>query len=146
MRQWMQDNEGKLLEVSPRDKISKEKRGYFEGAIIPAYCEWHDALDPNNPDHRAWVREELKTEFNGVTIKGISGTPHKVAQSTTVLSNDQFGAFIERITRYFEENEIPIPDTELYKRWRDTFSFDYPDYWEWLSATNQNADGTPKKM
>jgi len=140
---WLGENEGKILEVVPRERISKGKRGYFEGAIVPTYCDWHDALDPRNPEHRALVREELKTEFNGVTLKGISGKPHKVAQSTTGLSNDQFGQFLERITRYFEENQIPIPDPELYKRWQDMFMFDYPDYWEWLQATNQHADGSP---
>jgi len=144
MQDWMRQNEGKLVEVIPRDKISQNKRGYFEGAIIPTYCHWHEALDEKNADHRDMVREMFKTEFNGVTIKGMWNEPRKVAKSTARLTNDQFGAFIERITRYFEQNEIPVPNPELYKSWQDMFATDYPNYWEWLEATNQQPDSLPK--
>ena len=142
LNQWIRENDGKFLIVTPREKISREKRGYFEGAIIPTYCHWHEALDPKNADHRAWVREELKQEFNGVTIKGISGKPHKVSKSTAGLTNHEFGKFLNRITDYFAENEIPIPDPELYKLWVDMHQDEYGDYWEWLQAHNMSPDGT----
>lgn len=146
MNAWMQANEGKYLEVTPRDKISNNKRRYFEGALIPAYCDWHEALDPMNKDHRELVREMMKTEFNGTVIKGVFDKPQKVARSTAHLSNEQFGRFLERITTYFIENQIPVPDAELYKRWVDMFQDECSDYWEWLQKHRMKVDGTPTTL
>ena len=143
---WLQENEGKYLEVTPRDKISVGKRRYFEGAIIPAYCEWHEALDHKNPDHRELVREMLKTEFNGTVIKGVFDKPQKVARSTANLSNEDFGRFLERITNYFAENHIPIPDPALWKRYTDMFQDECSDYYEWLEKHNMRCDGTERSV
>lgn len=139
---WMSKNEGKFIIVTPREKISKEKRGYFEGALIPAYCTWHEALDPHNPEHRDLVREMFKTEFNGTFVKGLWEKPHKIPRSTSRLSNQEFGQFLERITDYFEQNQIPIPDPELYKRWVDEYQDEEADYWTWLHKHGLLADGS----
>ena len=141
---WMSQNEGKYITVTPHEKISKEKRGYFEGAIVPAYCDWNESLDPKNPEHRDLVREMLKTEFNGVMVKGVWNEPHKIPRSTARLSNDEFGNFLNRITAHFEENQIPIPSADLYKRWVDMFQDECHDYWEWLERHNLKPDGTEK--
>lgn len=139
---WLSKNEGKLVVVSPHEKVSSNKRGYFEGALIPAYCDWNEALDPHNPDHRELVREMFKTEFNGTFVKGLWDTPHKIPRSTARLTNDEFGQFLERIARYFEENQIPIPDPELYKKWVDMFQDEEADYWTWLERHNLKPDGS----
>ena len=85
-RKWCRENEGKFVILEPKEKISREKRGYFEGALVPAYCIWNEALDPFNPDHIEMVREMFKQEFNGVFIKGMWGKPRKIAKSTSKLS------------------------------------------------------------
>jgi len=139
--EWLRNNEGKILVVTPYEKVSKGKRGYFEGALIPAYCLWHEALDPMNKDHRELVREMFKTEFNGTFIRGLWDKPHKIARSTARLNNEEFGNFLNRITAYFEENQIPIPDPEMYKRWLDEFQDDEADYWTWLTVNKLHPDG-----
>lgn len=141
---WLSKNEGKHIVITPHERVSKEKRGYFEGALIPAYCDWNEALDPYNPDHRELVREMFKTEFNGTFVKGVWNEPHKIPRSTSRLSNDEFAQFLNRITRYFEENEIPIPDPELYKKWVDMFQDEEHDYWTWLKRHNLKSDGSER--
>lgn len=141
---WKAKNEGKYIDVTPHDKISNEKRGYFEGALVPAYCRLNEALDPTNRDHQELVREMFKTEFNGTFVKGVWNEPRKIPRSTSRLSNDEFGQFLNRITRYFEENEIPIPSPDLYKKWVDMFQDEEPEFWKWLDRHNLNADGTEK--
>jgi len=141
---WMSKNEGKFITITPHEKVSSNKRGYFEGALIPAYCQWHEALDATNPDHRELVREMFKTEFNGTFVKGLWSEPHKIPRSTSRLNNDEFGMFLNRITDYFEENQIPVPSPELYLKWVDMFQDEEADYWTWLRKHNLKSDGSTR--
>jgi len=137
---YCKKNAGKFVEIIPREKISKNKRRFFEGAIVPTYCWWHEKLDHRNRQHREMVREMFKVEFNGTWIKGIWDEPRKIPQSTARLSNAQFAEFIERVLAYFDENGIPRPDPALYKKWEDT-ALTSDDYFDWLEENNLRPDG-----
>ena len=141
-------NRDKWVRIEPQEKVSPEARGYFEGAVIPAFCDWHDQLDSDNPADRQAARDWFKAEFNGRVVRGLDGQPVKIPKgSTNDLGRRGFREeFVEKIVRYFEENQIPVPDPELYKKWRDEFAFDNPleTYREWLVRNGLKADGTPK--
>lgn len=122
-RQWWKDNAGKEVRVKVEKysgAISREKRGYFEGALVPQFAEFC-SIDEET------AREILKQEFNGKWIK-FNGERRKVARSTTKLDNDKMGEFINRIVMYFEENGIPVPDPEAYKAKRGERSIVFSMY------------------
>lgn len=103
-------------------KIADEKRGYFEGAIVPVFTHFQnkERIKIGLKEYtRGEMREILKREFNGRIIQLTSGKNQKFGQSTNTLSNKRFARFLDKITSYMEENGIPIPDPEEYKKWRD---------------------------
>lgn len=141
-RTWMRKNIGKFGTIEPRDKITKEARGYFEGALVPSYIQWTDK-DPNNRDEQENIRELFKLEFNGMVIDGLDGTPKKVGRSTAKLSQLEFREdFVAKIVEYFVENNIPVPNPDLYKKWKDKWSHDDPlsTFWQFLKKYNIKCD------
>lgn len=134
-----------VIELKPRDKITPEARGYFEGALVPAYCEYQEGLNPLNKDDLDAVREMFKAEFNGRWIVDINGKPKKVGRSTTTLTRQEFReVFIQKIVDYFMENQIPVPNPDLYKKWRDQYFHREPEltFWQWLRKHKIKCDGT----
>lgn len=132
------------FKLEPYDKKSKEKLGYFFGGLVPAYAEWSEYHDRANKDDLIAIAEEFKKEHNYVVRKGLDGAPRKQARGISELNNKEYGAFIERVVRYFEEQQIPIPDPDLYKEWNEMFRFDYPDFYTWLDKLEIKCDGSPK--
>lgn len=54
----------------------------------------------------------------------------------------RFGPFIPGVGRVSDrERARPAPDPALFKRWRDEFSFDVPDFYNWLELRGLAADG-----
>jgi hypothetical protein len=147
-RQFCKDNEGMFVTIEPRQKITKESRGYFEGALVPAYLEWSGG-DPHSKAQAEVVREIFKQEFNGMVVRGLDGQPKTIGLSTAKLSKLEFrDNFIADIVDYFIENNIAVPSTELYKKWRDEYSSDDPllTFWEWLQRYNLKCDSEVGEM
>lgn len=139
---WMKKNVGKFGTVEPREKITKEARGYFEGALCPSYVAWMKG-DPHNKNEVEVAREIFKIEFNSTVINDLHGNPVKVALSTAKLSRDQFrGEFVAKIVEYFVENGIPVPNPELYKTWNNRWRDKYPLYsfWQFLERFDISCD------
>ncbi len=134
-----------LFELSPKQKVTPEARGYFEGALVPAYCDWAEGLNPLVEDDILAVREMLKREFNGRWVVNLQGRAEKVAKSTKGLSRQEFReSFIQQIVDYFERNQIPVPNPDLYKKWRDQYFHKEPEltFWQWLRKHKMACDGT----
>lgn len=144
-RDFQKKNPGVLFELKPKQKISHEARGYFEGALVPAYCEYQEGLNPLNKDDLDAVREMFKAEFNGRWIVDLKGKPRRFGRSTNTLSRADFReVFIQKIVDYFMENQIPVPNPDLYKDWRDKYSHKEPEltFWQWLRKHKIKCDGT----
>src|SRR3990167_10881700 len=134
-----------LLEIKPRQRISQESRGYFEGALVPAYCEWAEKLNPISPEDCDAVRKMFKLEFNGRWLTGLDGEPIKIPQSTKRFSRENFRSqFIEKIVDYFIQNQIPVPNPDLYKKRRDEWANKEPElsFWQFLRKHGLKCDGT----
>lgn len=126
-------------------EITDEQRGYFEGALVPAVCDWHEKLDPENPEDVEICREWLKQEFNCRFLEQPGGGFTKVGMSTTRLNSRSMSEFIERIVAWMMEQQIPVPDPELYKKWRDSAPPAGEEYADFLRRENLKVDGTPKE-
>lgn len=113
VRQMLEDYTG---------NISDEKIGYFEGALIPVLTHFQNKERDTSlpPLTREEMRELAKREFNGVMITENDGTVVKIGKSTRVLSNKGYGEMIDRMVEWMVEQQIPIPDPDEYKKWRDS--------------------------
>lgn len=144
-RDFIKKNPNAIYELKPKQKISPEARGYFEGALVPAYCEYQEGLNPLNKDDLDAVRDMFKAEFNPRWIVDLHGKPKKVGRSTKTLSRHDFReVFIQKIVDYFVENQIPVPNPDLYKKWRDEYFHNEPEltFWQWLRKHKIACDGT----
>ena len=144
-QEWADKNLGKIIEIIPKEKISDEHRGYFEGALVPAYADWSENYDPMDRQDCVKIRELFKSRFNGMTVIGLDGKPERIAFSTGGMSKESFRKFTEAIVHYFEEHQIPIPDPELYKRWAWQIADPGDRYWDWLQKEGLNVDGSKKE-
>lgn len=139
-----------IWELTPKKEIKPEARGYVYGALAPAYCEWSENYDRKNQSHVDEVAELLLIHGFGKIITGLDGSPARIRPSTQKdkMSDPEYKAGIDKIIRYFEENEIPVPDTELYKRWQDQWRIEEPElsYFDWLDKNNMRCDGSKKLL
>lgn len=141
-KQFLKDNIGKYGTIEPREKISMEARGYFEGALIPAYLEW-SGVDPESIEQHEIIRETFKQEFNGMVVNGLENKPIVIARSTSRLSREEFKSeFIAKIVDYFVENNITVPNVELYKKWKNKWRDSIPllSYWQFLNHYKLKCD------
>lgn len=132
-----------LFELKPRKIASRKQQGYVEGALIPSWGKFQYNLDPRNPENAALSRSLFKQDWWYDIIKDRHGKPKKVLKS---LKN----AHREVLDKYSEiapENGYPIPNAELYKKWRDEYSMEpkYSNYWDWLDILGIEEDAMPTK-
>ena len=52
------------VEIQPVVKESKNSRGYLEGAVVPAYCQWQYGIDARARGKGGQKRFLFKTDFN----------------------------------------------------------------------------------
>ncbi len=139
-------NPNQKFKLIPEEKVSKEKRGYYFGGIIPAYAEWSENYDRKTPDDLLIIHDLFRNAFNGEIIEGLQGKPVRIAHSTSLMNNKEYGAFLERIERYFSENQIPFPDSAIYKLYADKFQDQYSTFYDYLENNNMKVDGSPLKL
>ena len=117
-KDFLKKNAGQRVEITPLLPESKKQRAFFEGAVVPLACYFHEKLD-----HRKWqdcvtMRDLLKIEFNGELIP-FNGKIVKVAKST----KGELAGFIDRVIDDLEEqngiDRSKLLDPEKYKHWRD---------------------------
>ncbi len=140
-RDWAAKNIGMEVKLIPSDIPTNEMRGYYFGAIVPAIAE-SSSQDYKSPEVLQEIHELLKTEFNGKFIKDfIKGGMKKISLSTTRLNKSGFSEYLNRITAWMSENQIPVPDSNLYREWHDTEAIDGVDFKDWLFEKGVNKDG-----
>lgn len=123
-KEFLKQNNGIRLKITPYEDISNNFRGFFEGGVVPFFALQHFVIDPDN---KQWcsmsileARECLKREFNPTYFRELSGQIVKQGDSTANLNKVEFNAFIERCFNYFEQNGYEFPNSEEYKKWRDS--------------------------
>jgi hypothetical protein len=126
------------------DNESKKKRGFFEAAIIGNFCDATDGYEPTNADSMDDMREIVKIEFSGEFEKSFTGETIKISKSTK--GRGALDRVIEMCVDYFMKNGMPIPDSALYKKWRDELNRTEGNYWKWLRKNNLEVDGSPKEL
>ncbi|MBK3666163.1 hypothetical protein JJE66_33700 [Bradyrhizobium diazoefficiens] len=118
--EFLKENPGVRLKITPELPESGRLRRYFEGAIVPLIAFYQQGMDHHSSEDRRRIREWLKEEFNGEMID-IGGKIHTVPKSTkgrAVLT-----PFVERVLDWMNENYAPPSealDPERFKYWRDT--------------------------
>lgn len=130
-----------LFELVPRVRGSKKQRGYLEGAVVPAYGLWQYDLDPRQPKNAEKARDLFKYDFNYIVVAGRDKKPRRVPQSL----KGKHAEVLDRYTEWAQENGAPVPNEQLYKKWRDEYSMDtrYDNYYDWLAALGLECDAMP---
>lgn len=134
----------KLFELTPRIRASRKQQGYLEGAVIPAYGQWQYNLDPRKPENAQIARTLFKQDFHYSVIRDRNGNPKKTLRSLK-------GCHREALDKYMElapENGMPIPNEELYKKWRDEYSMEpkFSSYYDWLDHLGLEVDSMPSQI
>lgn len=112
--EWMRKHNGAPVKIMTNDAKSTEARNYYFGALIPTIATHH-----NSEDYEFW-HEILKQEFNGKRFKRKDGTWGKVGMSTKKLNKHNFAEYLTKITGWMCDQGIPVPDSELWKQYRDS--------------------------
>lgn len=112
---FFRQNNGKRGVLEINDRESEHLRRYFEGAVVRTYFYLHP--------HSGWAsfleaRENLKLEFNGMTIRDREGKERVIGKST-MMSKEKWQNFMDKIHSWFIENGYGEwwPDFESYKKW-----------------------------
>ena len=135
LSQFLKDNDGITLAITPRVPESRKQRAFYHGAIMPLWA-YLNGYDHRDGDVLKWLHETAKREFNG-EIVFLDGKKVKRGMSTKGLlaENDaQNSGYIERVINYLEENygidRIKVLNPEHYKKFMDEIYSvsEYDDY------------------
>jgi hypothetical protein len=141
-KEWLKKHAGLRVRIELDEPESNKLRRYFEGAVVPEVCQHWEWCDPSKPDDLVACRELLKAEFNGRWLPTPSGGMRKVALSTK--TQKVLRPFVNRVTDWMAEQGMPVPNPELYKKFRDSAMLaDGGGYHEWLRKKGTKSDGTP---
>jgi hypothetical protein len=115
--QFARENNGKRAKISIDDDISYDMRKFFEGAVAPYFFFQSEVAYSSVKEGR----EALKLEFGRKRYqKTINGQTQIISVSTTEYNKMQFQALLDNIQSYFMENGFLYPDSEDFKKWRDS--------------------------
>ncbi len=131
----------KTFHIFPADQESIKSRGYLEGAVIPAYCEWQYGINPKKIGLSEQRRFLFKRDFNSEIINDRNGNPIKAP----ISSKGKASYLVNVYTQYCYENGAPLPNPELYKLWRDRYAIDYrfPTFFDFLDFLDLQCDSMP---
>lgn len=139
LSQWLKKY--KFFSLEPEIPETEESRGYLEGGVIPAYCEWQYGVNARDKRKQEQRRSLFKQDFNYEIVKNRNGDPTKAVLSSKGLAK----TILSRYTNYAQENGAPIPNPDLYKLWRDKWSqdFRFPSFFEFLDFLGIQCDSMP---
>lgn len=132
-----------LFELVPRVRGSKQQQKYLEAAVIPCYAKWQYNLDPQKPESAQIARNLFKQDFHYAVLKDRDGNPKKTLKSLAGCHKE----VLDKYTEWAQENGAPIPNENLYKRWRDEYSMDarWRNYHDWLDYLGIEDDAMPSE-
>lgn len=131
----------KVFEISPVVNESQKSRGYLEGAVVDAYCEWQYGINPREKGRQEQKRFLFKRDFCYEIVNDKDGNPIRVP----VSSKGKAAIVSNTYTQWAEENGAPIPNPALYKLWRDKYAIDirFPTFFEFLDFLGLQCDALP---
>lgn len=132
-----------LFQMLPRVRASRSQRGYLEGAVIWVYANWQYGLDPRNPETHETARDLFKRDFNYEIVRDREGKPSRIQMSLKGKQTQALDNYVE----WAQENGAPVPNENLYKLWRDTYSMEpkWEHYWDFLEQLGLEHDAMPSK-
>lgn len=134
----------KAFHISPVIEESVKSRGFMEGAIIPAYCEWQYGIDPREVGRSEQRRFLFKRDFCNEVVNDRNGNPVK----SPVSSKGKASYLGVVYNKYAEENGAPVPNPELYKLWKNKYAIDdrFPTFFDFLDFLGLTCDSMPSKF
>jgi hypothetical protein len=115
--QFARENDGKRAKICLDDDISYDMRKFFEGAVAPYFFFQSEVAYNSIPE----AREALKMEFGKkIYQKNIKGATLIVPISTAKYNKAEFQTLLDNILAYFQENGFIYPDSEDFRKWRDS--------------------------
>lgn len=129
------------FDITPRISDSIKGRGYLEGAVIPAYCEFQYDINPKETGKSEQRRMLFKQDFNSEIIKDRQGKPVKVPRTSKGKVKD----LTQKYTDWAEKNGAPIPNPALFELWRDEWNSDprFPTFFDFLDFLKLDVDAMP---
>ncbi len=130
--------------ISPIINESNRKRRFLEGAIVPAYCEWQYGISARDLGKDEQRRFLFKRDFNYEIVKTRGGSPVRTPKSSLGIASELVDKYVEWAT----ENGAPIPNHDLYKKWRDQYRNDprFPTFFDFLDFLEIECDAMPSSQ
>lgn len=120
LKKWLKFHDRKRLRIEVEEPSSYNMQKFFEGAVVPFFALQH----PLNGKHMGFkgARDALKREFNPVYVVSITGDKKIEGGSLSELYRNKAKMlkFMDRVQNYFLQNGYEFPDSEDYKKWRDS--------------------------
>lgn len=115
---------GKAIEVTVKRKTAKHsdaQRGYYWACVLPAlvygFNDLGETMQPGNKEHLETVHEFCKGKFlKGREVFTATGEAVYFPASTSLLSKDDFGKYIDDIAQWAAEYlnvKIPEPGEQV---------------------------------
>jgi hypothetical protein len=121
-KKWLKKHEGRKVRIQDELPISGQMRRFFEGAVVPYFAYQHFIPSEVGGYRRMSfkeAREALKLQFNPQYVTTIEGD-RKVTGGSTKMSKAKMEEMLELILHWSTENGYEFPDSEDYKKWRDS--------------------------
>ena len=118
-RNALQKDAGKMADIVIDRRANAKKIGFFEGPITQYFFYQHEK---GVFDNFREAREALKLELNPKYIKNVKGKSVITAGSLEKVyeSNRATTVLLEKAQDFFMQNGYIFPDSEDYKKWRDS--------------------------
>lgn len=139
LSEWMKKYPA--FELRPIVTESRQSRGYLYGAVVRDYCAWQYGIDPRERGKDDARKYLFMRDFNSEIVKDKKGFPVRVPQT----SKGKVRELLDTYTRWAEENGAPIPNPELFKKYRDEYSMDlrWECFHDWLDDLGIASDAMP---
>lgn len=113
-RQCLKENEGVDFRIEKLISTRSMSQNSLYHLFLDVICK--ETGNDHNNLHEYLKRELLPPKFIKILING-KEVERKIPASTTELNKTDFGDYMDKISSL---TNVPIPDTEAFKNWRDT--------------------------
>ncbi len=118
-RQFLRDNQGTRIQVTPMTPESNKMRRFYMGAVIPLWA-YLDGADYRDHNVLKDYFELAKIEFNGKLIEA-AGKAVRIGQSTKGAAlKEVTEKTIDFLIEQYGIDPMKVLNVEEYKRFRDT--------------------------
>lgn len=110
--------EGKEITLELDESPTDEMRGFFHGAVVPAFFYLH----PEVFDWKTFkdAREAIKLEYRPAWLTTKDRERKKYGQSMENISKKQMTILVNQVVKYLQENFDVQLDAKDYKKWKNS--------------------------